>query len=139
MTSPYRRDWLLQQLGLTQWVLRRPAVLQGEVAITLPAHTRLVMIARQLPALTDPLVSDVLRSLGLNSAQVFQVTPDSAAMLPADKPCNSWCLGTDVQLSLPGAKLQTPALDELYHNGAARQALWRQICEHEHDFFPESR
>ncbi|WP_038930231.1 DNA polymerase III subunit psi, partial [Yersinia pestis] len=28
-----RRDLLLQQLGITQWVLRRPAVLQGEIAI----------------------------------------------------------------------------------------------------------
>ncbi|EDD6876593.1 DNA polymerase III subunit psi, partial [Salmonella enterica subsp. enterica serovar Typhimurium] len=28
MTS--RRDWQLQQLGITQWALRRPGALQGE-------------------------------------------------------------------------------------------------------------
>ncbi len=28
MTS--RRDWQLQQLGITQWALRRPTALQGE-------------------------------------------------------------------------------------------------------------
>lgn len=34
MTS--RRDWQLQQLGITQWALRRPGALQGEIAISLP-------------------------------------------------------------------------------------------------------
>ena len=29
MTS--RRDWQLQQLGITQWSLRRPGALQGEL------------------------------------------------------------------------------------------------------------
>lgn len=33
MTS--RRDWQLQQLGITQWSLRRPRALQGEIAISL--------------------------------------------------------------------------------------------------------
>ncbi|GHL36541.1 hypothetical protein ECZU27_17070 [Escherichia coli] len=69
MTS--RRDWQLQQLGITQWSLRRPGALQGEIAIAIPAHVRLVMVANDLPALTDPLVSDVLRAL--------TVSPDRAA------------------------------------------------------------
>ncbi|MCT4701891.1 DNA polymerase III subunit psi [Enterobacteriaceae bacterium H20N1] len=133
-----RRDWLLGQLGITQWDLRRPLVLQGEIAVSLLANTRLVMVAEDLPALSDPLVSDVLRSLALTPQQVMQLTPDRAAMLPADTRCNSWRLGVDEPLSLPGAQLTTPALNELYHNGAARQALWQQICEHEHDLFPEA-
>lgn len=60
-----RRDLLLQQLGITQWVLRRPAVLQGEIAIHLPEDTRLLIVAQQLPEHGDPLLCDVLRSLGL--------------------------------------------------------------------------
>lgn len=136
MTS--RRDWLLQQLGITQWELRRPLVLQGEIAVSLQANTRLVMVANDLPALSDPLISDVLRSLALIPQQVLQLTPERAAMLPADTRCNSWRLGVDEPLSLPGAQLATPALNELYHNGTARQALWQQICKYEHDFFPEA-
>ncbi|NQF21955.1 DNA polymerase III subunit psi, partial [Enterobacter hormaechei] len=46
MTS--RRDWQLQQLGITQWALRRPTALQGEIAISIPAHVRLVMVAEEL-------------------------------------------------------------------------------------------
>lgn len=136
MTS--RRDWLLQQLGITQWQLRRPLVLQGEIAVSLQADTRLVMVAEALPALNDPLVCDVLRTLALAPAQVLQLTPDRAAMLPADLPCNSWRLGVEAPLSLPGVQLSTPALNELYHNGTARRALWQQICKHEHDFFPDA-
>ncbi len=45
-------------------VAASPGALQGEIAIAIPAHVRLVMVANNLPALTfDPLVSDVLRAL----------------------------------------------------------------------------
>lgn len=66
MTS--RRDWQLQQLGITQWSLRRPGALQGEIAISLPEHIRLVMVAETPPSLTEPLIGDILRAL--------TVTPD---------------------------------------------------------------
>ena len=98
MTS--RRDWQLQQLGITQWSLRRPGALQGEIAISIPAHVRLVMVANDLPALTDPLVSDVLRALTVSPDQVLQLTPEKIAMLPQGSRCNIWRLGTDEPLSL---------------------------------------
>ena len=44
MTS--RRDWQLQQLGITQWSLRRPRRTAGRDhanKISIPAHVRLVM------------------------------------------------------------------------------------------------
>lgn len=132
-----RRDWLLQQLGITPWVLRRPAVLQGEIAIVLPDCVRLVMVAETRPSLNDSLIKDVLRSLSLKKEQVLQITPVHAAMLPPESQYNSWRLGVDEPLNIAGAQLVTPALDALYHSGSARQSLWRQICEHEKDFFPE--
>ena len=135
MTLPSRRDWRLQQLGITQWVLRRPAVLQGEIAVTLPPDARLVLVTERVSALNDPFIADVLRSLGLHENQVLQVTPERAAMLPAGKHCNSWCLGADVPLAISGAKLLSVDLDELYLNSAARRALWQQICTYESDFF----
>lgn len=138
MTSPSRRDWQLQQLGITQWVLRRPTALQGEIAVALPAGVRLVMVADALPALSDPLVKDILRSMALSPEQVMQLTPERVAMMPPDSRCNSWRLGVEQPLTLNGAQLASPALDELYHNGNARQALWQQICEYEHDIFPDA-
>jgi DNA polymerase-3 subunit psi len=131
-----RRDWQLQQLGITQWTLRRPTVLQGEIAISLPAHIRLVMVAPELPLLTDPFISDVLRALAVTADQVLQLTPDLVEMLPPESACNSWRLGVKEPLTLTGAQVTTPGFDELRGNPAARAALWQQICDYEHDFFP---
>ena len=136
MTS--RRDWQLQQLGITQWSLRRPGALQGEIAISIPAHVRLVMVAEQLPVLTEPLMSDILRALTVSPDQVLQLTPDRAAMLPQGSRCNSWRLGTEEPLLLEGAQVASPAFNELRENPAARAALWQQICAYEHDFFPRT-
>ena len=135
MTS--RREWQLQQLGITRWSLRRPGALQGEIAISLPGHIRLVMVAENPPSLTEPLISDILRALALSPDQVLQLTPDRVAMLPQDSRCNSWRLGTDAPLLLAGAQLSTPAFDELQTSAPARMALWQQICAHEHDFYPQ--
>ncbi|EMM6516829.1 DNA polymerase III subunit psi [Enterobacter ludwigii] len=134
MTS--RRDWQLQQLGITQWALRRPTALQGEIAISIPAHVRLVMVVAELPALNEPLIGDVLRSLKLTTEQVLQLTPDRVTMLPSDSRCNSWRMGDIDEVSLEGSQICSPALDELKANPKARSALWQQICEYEHDFFP---
>ncbi|MFS2222861.1 DNA polymerase III subunit psi [Pantoea sp. B65] len=130
-----RRDWLLQQMGITQYVLRRPRALQGEIAVTLPPHTRLLIIADVPPSTDDPLVSDVLRALAIDQHDAVALTPDQLAMLPDDSPCASWRLGIDTPLTLQGAQLASPALDELYQNASAKRALWRQICEHDSDFF----
>jgi len=134
MTS--RRDWQLQQLGITQWALRRPTALQGEIAISIPAHVRLVMVAEELPALTETLIGDVLRTLKLSADQVLQLTPDRVAMLPPESRCNSWRLGVADETPLEGGQLRTATLEELKANPKARSALWQQICEYEHDFFP---
>ncbi|WP_368542299.1 DNA polymerase III subunit psi [Enterobacter soli] len=134
MTS--RRDWQLQQLGITQWALRRPTALQGEIAIAIPAHVRLVMVAEELPALNEALIVDVLRSLKLTPDQVLQLTPDRVAMLPADSRCNSWRLGEVDEVALAGSQISSPGLDTLKANPKARSALWQQICKYEHDFFP---
>ena len=135
MTS--RQDWQLQQLGITQWSLRRPGELQGEIAISLPEHIRLVMVAETPPSLTEPLISDILRALAVTPDQVLQLTPERVAMLPQDSRCNSWRLGTEASLPLAGAQVSTPAFDELQTSAPVRRALWQQICAHEHDFYPQ--
>ncbi|YBP35357.1 DNA polymerase III subunit psi [Klebsiella pneumoniae] len=135
MTS--RREWQLQQLGITQWSLRRPGALQGEIAISLPEHIRLVMVAETPPSLTEPLIGDILRALAVTPDQVLQLTPERVAMLPQDSRCNSWRIGAVDELPLEGSQISSPALDELKANPKARSALWQQICEYEHDFYPQ--
>jgi len=134
-----RRDRLLQQLGITQWTLRRPTELQGEVAVSLPADTQLLIVAEVPPAEDDPLVRDVLRSLALSEPQVYRLTPEQVTMLPEDTRCNIWRLGLSEPLTLAGTQLSSPALAELYQDASAKRALWQQICENEQHFYPDAR
>lgn len=131
MTS--RRDWQLQQLGIAQWTLRRPAALQGEIAIHLPPHVRLTIVAAAPPADDDPLLADVLRSLTLSAEQTLGLTPQQAAMLPEKTRCHVWLLGVDLAVALDGVRLVSPPLSELHQDAGAKRALWQQICAHEHD------
>ncbi|MGK2959811.1 MAG: DNA polymerase III subunit psi [Candidatus Malihini olakiniferum] len=125
-----RRDWFLQQMGITQWILRRPTVLQGKIAVILPAQTHLVIVSALLPDSHDPLIGDVLHSLSLCPKQVYQLTPEQIVMLPASTHCHTWCLGVDVLPAWIGVQLSSPKLDKLYANPSAKRALWRQISEH---------
>jgi len=134
-----RRDWLLHQMGITQWTLRKPTVLQGEVAVSLPYDTRLLIVADVPPAGDDPLVSDVLRTLALSSRQVYHLTPEQVTMLPEGTHCNIWRLGINEPLAVEGTQLSSPALSELYQNAGAKRALWQQICENEQHFYPDAR
>ncbi|MGV8925893.1 MAG: DNA polymerase III subunit psi [Ewingella sp.] len=134
-----RRDWLLQQMGITQWTLRKPAVLQGEVAVSLPDNTRLLIVADVPPAGDDPLITDVLRSLALAAQQVYHLTPEQVTMLPGGTQCNIWRLGINEPLAVEGTQLSSPALSELYQNAGAKRALWQQICENEQHFYPDTR
>ena len=122
-----KRDWLLQQLGITQWTLRRPGVLQGEVAVSVPPNVRLLVVAQTLPD-----------QHGLTAAQTYGLTPDQVAMQPQDTECNSWRLGVTEPLAVAGAQLHSPALAELSQDASAKRALWQQICHHEQHFYPDS-
>lgn len=133
-----RRDELLQQLGITQWVLRRPAVLQGEVAISLSDDIRLLIVTQQPPRLDDPLLGDILRSMGLIVQQTFILTPEQVTMLVENTKCASWRLGISEPLALVGVQLHSPVLSELYQDAAAKRALWQQICHYEPDFYPKA-
>ncbi|GKW36602.1 DNA polymerase III subunit psi [Pectobacterium carotovorum] len=133
-----RRDRLLQQLGITQWTLRRPTVLQGEIAVSLPEQVRLVIVSAEPLADDEPLLTDVLHSLALTPAQTYRLTPQQIDMLPADAHCHSWRLGIAEPIALQGVQLSSPLLSELYQNADAKRALWQQICEHEHDIFSDA-
>ncbi|PWC17972.1 DNA polymerase III subunit psi [Brenneria roseae subsp. roseae] len=133
-----RRDWLLQQLGMTPWILKRPAALQGEIAVSLPSRVRLVIVSAEPLPDDVPLLNDVLRSLALTPEQTYRLTPQQTVMLPEKTRCHSWRLGVDAPLALDGVQLTSPALPELSRSADAKRALWQQICEHEHDIFSDT-
>ena len=60
-----RRVLLLQQMGISQWQLRRPEVLKGAVSVPVASHIRLIIITEQTLELNNAFLQDVLRSLEL--------------------------------------------------------------------------
>lgn len=64
-----RRDLLLQEMQIPQWVLRKPQVLKGEAAIRLPEQIKLVVVCSQNYSNTR-FFKDVLFALQLNAEQV---------------------------------------------------------------------
>ncbi len=133
-----RRDWLLQQMGITQYTLRRPGALHGEIAVSLSEQTRLLIVADVPPLLTDPFISDVLSAMQMREHEVVVLTPEQLMMLPEDTCCASWCLGLEAPVNLPGSHIASPVLAELYHNASAKRALWQQITHYEADFLTDT-
>jgi DNA polymerase-3 subunit psi len=133
MTS--RRDWLLQQMGITQYQLRRPRVLQGEIAVTLAADTQLIIVAETPPGLHEPLIRDVLHALDFQASQVMTITPEQLQMLPETLDCAGWLLGVESEQSFNGVALSSASFNELISSGAAKRALWQQMCNHDSHLF----
>ncbi|WP_445495085.1 DNA polymerase III subunit psi [Photorhabdus sp. SF281] len=134
-----RRDRLLALLGITQWGLRNPAVLQGELAVHLPDTTRLLIITNDQIDLTNSLLIDIFTAMGLDKSSVYCITSDNIAMLPEQVKCPCWLLGVDITLSWQGISLRSPALNDLYCDGKAKRSLWQQISQHEQHFSLNSR
>lgn len=129
-----RRDWLLQQLGITQWRLWRPAVLRGEVVVKLPDCIRLLLVTDLIMPKFHPLVVDVARSLMLTPERIARLTSDQVMMLPEDVHYHCWWLGLTAMRNLGGISLCTPPLAVLQEEAGAKRELWRQINKNKHYF-----
>lgn len=131
-----RRDTLLNELGVIQWVLRRPSALRGDVAVVLPVETRLLLISPLSISLDTPVLRDVLRTLQLTIQQVYCITPEQLNLLPVHDSLLVWYLGVEPVPKREDICILTPALDHFSHSSDAKRALWQQICQHETDIFP---
>lgn len=122
-----RHDWLLQQLGITQWQLKHPVALKGSMYTTLPASVRLVLLADHQPALSNPLLQDILRALQLTEDQVYCLSADQQVVLPVD--CICWSLG-QLPLSYHRSIIISSSLEQLQRSAEAKRQLWKQICHY---------
>lgn len=124
-------------MGITEYVLRRPHVLQGESNISPPTDTGLLVVTKAVRILEDTLVSDVLRTLKISPQQVFCVTPEQLVRLssPLLYPC--WCMEPDTKIDTHKPILHTMTLDRLHRDPQAKRMIWKQI--YENDFLTQIR
>lgn len=130
-----RRDWLLAQMGIDQYRLRRPDVLRGEVAIPVKPTTKLLIIGTQSDLVHQPFIADVLRSLLLESAQVLFLSAQQVNLLPQPLHCLLWFIGVSPDKSYATRQIESPALASLMQQAQAKRQLWQQFCNYDDDLF----
>lgn len=129
-----RRDRLLKQMGITQWVVRNPAVLRGERGVRIPDSTKLIIITDDNLNLNNPLLKDIFLAMKIYPSDVVCINSTQLAMLPTPITTNCWVLGS--QSHLEGSKMTfiSPVLAELATSNSAKQALWKQIYQYDENF-----
>jgi DNA polymerase III subunit psi len=132
-----RRDWYLDQLGITQYKLRQPMLLNKESTLAMTEATRLIIIKPDESPLPEPFFSDILYVMNLKNSALLFIKPDQASLLPAQLNCLIWLIGDD---ELTGINLiatdliQTPSLKSIIHSATDKRQLWQQLCQYEHYF-----
>ncbi|OCG03153.1 DNA polymerase III subunit psi [Gilliamella sp. wkB112] len=130
------QDWYLKQFNITQYILRNPAVLKGEIATQIGNDIRLIVVTNQPP--TQKIYFDILKAIQLNEDQVIVLTP-SQLIMPTNeiqtvvwfidvKPDDAW---------LNQLTIQTISLDLLASAPQQKRQLWQQLCQYENYFHPE--
>ncbi|VFP83056.1 DNA polymerase III subunit psi [Candidatus Erwinia haradaeae] len=129
-----KRNQLLQKIGITQYVLRKPYTFKDNIIVKSLSDVRLLIVSDEIIMLTDPLIDDILRTLHVNYLQVQTLTVTHLKTLPNDSiGCCGWFLGTQVPKIFTGIRIVSPTLDDLYHNFKAKRELWKQIYQYKLD------
>ncbi|HCR3776881.1 TPA: DNA polymerase III subunit psi [Morganella morganii] len=134
-----RRDRMLAQMGITQWTLRQPQRLKGELSVQIPASARLLIITDEQADLTCDLLSDIFRSLNITADDVYCITPDNVQSIPAQTNCLCWLPGTEAELPDLLPSLHSPRLADLYQDAQAKRGLWTQIYHYDQTVTAASR
>ncbi|MGR3808834.1 DNA polymerase III subunit psi [Pasteurella testudinis] len=95
---PLRRTLLLQQMGIEQWILRRPQALKGAAAIAVGEAVKLLIISDD-EHLPTALLHDIYRALGIQYENSLILNSEQAARLQLNKPLAVWFIGQNSALS----------------------------------------
>ena len=129
-----RRDKLLEQMGITQWVVRNPVVLRGERGVRIPESTKLIIITDENLDLNSCLLKDIFLTMNISSADVVCINSEQLNLIPTPITIPCWTLGSKVQPEGSKITFISPVLSELMTSRDAKQALWKQIYQNDENF-----
>ena len=86
-----RRDLLLQEMGISQWTLYRPEVLQGSVGISVAENIRFITVSDENIS-GSPLLADVLLSLDLKKEDCLCLNYDQIQHIECKQSIRYWLL-----------------------------------------------
>lgn len=124
-----RRDLLLNEMHIQQWVLRKPQVLKGDARIRLAENVKLVVVCDDDHQQSQRF-ADILRTLQLDSTQYHWLNAEQAERLQVEHSPIFWQIGTQaVDFAKKFAKCtawQTANWQDLDQSQHKRQ-FWQQI------------
>lgn len=126
-----RRDLLLNEMGISQWVLTKPQVLKGDAQIRLPAEVKLVVVCEENQQ-TSRLFQDILFTLKLSPNEYQWLDFEQSQRLTFEHQPLFWLIQTAEQAGKFAKKLakstawQTESWQALAEVATKRQ-LWQQI------------
>ncbi|MDG6302253.1 DNA polymerase III subunit psi [Glaesserella parasuis] len=91
-----RRDLLLTEMNIPQWVLVKPQVLKGDAQIRLADTVKLVVVCEKDHQQTG-LFQDILRALQLNHEQYQWISLEQAMRLQFDHQPIFWLIQPEAQ------------------------------------------
>ncbi|OOF52108.1 DNA polymerase III subunit psi [Rodentibacter genomosp. 1] len=129
-----RRNLLLKEMGITQWQLHRPEVLQGEVGIAVAEHIRFIIVSDENLS-QSPLFTDVLLSLTLKKEDCLCLNYDQIQHLELNHSVRYWLLAENtekIDRTLPHCLhaeriYRSPCYRDFQSSPAAKRELWKQI------------
>ena len=129
-----RRSLLLQEMGITQWQLHRPEVLQGAVGIAVAAHIQFIVVSDESLS-QSPLFADVLLSLDLKKEDCLCVNYDQIQHLDLNHSVRYWLLAENaekIDRTLPYCVqaervYRSPHYADFQSSSSAKRELWQKI------------
>lgn len=125
-----RRDLLLQEMQIPQWVLRKPQALKGAAAVRLSENVKLVVISPQ-NYVDTPFFRDVLRTMQWNENAVQWFNEEQATRLEYHHRPIFWLIESEQADSL-AQKFADCTLWQHTHwqdlsQSTHKRRLWQQI------------
>lgn len=129
-----RRDRLLKQMGITQWMLRNPSALRGERGVRIPESAKLVIISEEEIDLNNGLLKDILLAMKIDQADVICIDSEQLGMVPSPMSVSCWVIGNCRIPETHQIQLTSPTLTNISTSSEAKRSLWKQIYQYDENF-----
>ncbi|WP_392560153.1 DNA polymerase III subunit psi [Orbus mooreae] len=134
-------DWYLNQLGITQYILRKPTAMKGEASINIAENIRLIIVTRAAPS--DKIFTDILKAIHLTTDDCLILSPNQLIMpieqldrviwfIDQSLP-DSWSESSELNNK---AIIKTVSLTQLALSATLKRQLWNMLCQYENYFHP---
>lgn len=132
-----RRDLLLNEMNIPQWVLTKPQVLKGDAQIRLDFAVKLVVVCEEEQQKTK-LFQDVLRTLNLQAHEFKWLSAEQSQRLFFDHKPIFWIVQGDEQAAKIRKKFANAILWQNQNwqemtESTHKRKLWQQMetfCQH---------